>query len=49
VARELGVRGSSVGVVEGDDLLPRLPELVAAGHELANMDTGEPLGAGAAR
>ncbi|HEX2163297.1 MAG TPA: acyclic terpene utilization AtuA family protein [Thermoanaerobaculia bacterium] len=43
VARELGVRGLRVGVVEGDDLLPRLPELVAAGHELANMDTGEPI------
>jgi hypothetical protein len=44
VARELGVRGIRVGVVEGDDLLPRLPELVAAGHALANMDTGEPIG-----
>lgn len=41
VARELGVHGIRVGVVEGDDLLPRLPELVAAGHELVNMDTGE--------
>ena len=44
VARELGVHGIRVGVVEGDDLLPRLPELVAAGHALANMDTGEPIG-----
>jgi hypothetical protein len=43
VARELGVSGLRVGVVEGDDVLPRLPELVAAGHELANMDTGEPI------
>jgi hypothetical protein len=43
VARELGVRGLRVGVVEGDDVLPRLAELVAAGHELANMDTGEPM------
>ena len=43
VARELGVTGLRVGVVEGDDVLPRLPELVAAGHELANMDTGEPI------
>jgi hypothetical protein len=43
VARELGVRGLRVGVVEGDDLLPRLPELVEAGHELRNMDTGEPI------
>ncbi|HEX6059314.1 MAG TPA: acyclic terpene utilization AtuA family protein [Gemmatimonadaceae bacterium] len=38
-------RGSSVpvGVVTGDDLLPRIDELIAAGHPLANMDTGEPL------
>ena len=32
-----------IGVVTGDDLLPRLDELAAAGHPLANMDTGEPL------
>ena len=43
VARELGVGGLRVGVVEGDDLLARLPDLVAAGHELRHMDTGEPL------
>jgi hypothetical protein len=43
MARERGVRGLRVGVVEGDDLLARLPELVAAGHELRNMDTGAPI------
>ncbi len=43
VARELGIHGLRVGTVEGDDLLPRLPELLAAGHPLANMDSGEPL------
>src|SRR4051812_25669173 len=32
-----------VGVVTGDDLLPRLDELLASGHELRNMDTGEPV------
>ena len=32
-----------VGVVTGDDLLPRLDELMAGGHELRNMDTGEAL------
>ena len=32
-----------IGVVTGDDLLPRLDELVDGGHALANMDTGEPL------
>ena len=32
-----------LGVVTGDDLLPRLDALMAEGHALANMDTGEPL------
>ena len=32
-----------IGIVTGDDLLPRIDELVARGHVLANMDTGEPL------
>ena len=32
-----------IGVVTGDDLLPRLDDLIARGHRLANMDTGEPL------
>lgn len=40
-------RGASgklqIGVVTGDDLLPRLDDLIARGHALANMDTGEPL------
>jgi hypothetical protein len=44
VARKHGVADAvRVGVVTGDDLLPRLDELIAAGHELANMDTGESL------
>ncbi len=43
VARDRGIKGLRVGVVEGDDLLPRLKDLIAAGHALANMDTGEPL------
>lgn len=49
VARELGVSGLRIGVVEGDDMLARLPALVAAGHPLANMDTGEPLAPHVAR
>jgi Acyclic terpene utilisation family protein AtuA len=43
VARELGVNGLRIGVVEGDDLLPRLKDLIAAGHPLKNMETGEPI------
>ena len=34
VARELGVSGLRVGVVEGDDIFPRLRELIAAGHAM---------------
>src|SRR4030088_3071308 len=38
-------RGSKlrIGVVTGDDLLGRLGDLIAHGHSLANMETGEPL------
>ena len=44
VARRHGAAGRlTVGVVTGDDLLPRLDELIAGGHPLANMETGESL------
>jgi hypothetical protein len=44
LAGERGARGRvRIGVVTGDDLLGRLDELIAAGHQLANMDTGAPL------
>jgi len=32
-----------IGVVTGDDLLPRIDELIAAGHGLKHMETGAPL------
>jgi len=32
-----------VAVVLGDDIFPRLDELMAAGHAMANMETGAPL------
>lgn len=32
-----------VAVVLGDDIFPRLDELMAAGHAMANMETGVPL------
>jgi len=42
--RRAGVTGrAKVGLVTGDDLMDRLDELLDAGHELANMETGEPL------
>ncbi|HSW31079.1 MAG TPA: acyclic terpene utilization AtuA family protein [Longimicrobiales bacterium] len=44
VARRAGLTGkSNVGLVTGDDLMERLDELLAAGHPLANLETGAPL------
>src|SRR6476661_10512069 len=44
VARKAGAAGKvRVGVVTGDDLLPRLDELIASGHSLTHMETGEAL------
>ena len=43
-AEKSGVRGKiRIGVVTGDDILDRIDSLLAEGHLLANMDTGEPL------
>jgi len=43
-ARARGISQSlRIAVVTGDDLLPRLDELLAAGHALSHMETGEPL------
>jgi hypothetical protein len=46
VARKLGLSGKvPIALVTGDDILPRLDELLARGHELQDMDTGRPLSA----
>ncbi len=42
-AERQGLHGLRIAVVTGDDLLPRLPELLAAGEALANLETREPL------
>ena len=43
-ARAAGVGGRArIGVVTGDDILARLPDLLERGVELRNMETGEPL------
>jgi hypothetical protein len=43
-ARKLGLADRvKVALVTGDDILPRLDELLEAGHELRDMDTGRPL------
>jgi hypothetical protein len=38
-----GLHHHRTATVSGDDLLPRLDALLAAGHQLGNLDTGEPL------
>jgi Acyclic terpene utilisation family protein AtuA len=40
--RQAGV-SRRFGIVSGDDLMPRLDALLAGGHPLTNLDTGEPL------
>jgi hypothetical protein len=43
-ARKAGLNGKvRIGVVTGDDILERLPDLIRRGHTLANMETGRPL------
>jgi Acyclic terpene utilisation family protein AtuA len=42
-AERHGLAGLKIAVVTGDDLLPRLRDLLAAGETLTNMETGEPL------
>src|SRR5437763_8535197 len=44
VASELGLSGKfRIGIVTGDDIMPRIDELLERGVELRNMDTDEPL------
>jgi hypothetical protein len=44
VARELGLSGKlKIGIVTGDDIMPRIDELLARGVAMRNMDTGATL------
>jgi hypothetical protein len=45
VARKHGISGLRIGIVTGDDILPRIDELLAAGHPMLHLDTGVPLAA----
>jgi hypothetical protein len=43
-ARKLGLAGKlKIGLITGDDIMDRLDDLLARGHELKNLDTGESL------
>lgn len=44
VAREIGLAGKlKIGIVTGDDIMPRIDEFLARGVALRNMDTGADL------
>ncbi len=43
IAKEKGFTGLKVAVVDGDDILDNIDALITEGHQLKNMDTGEPI------
>ncbi len=43
IAKAKGVKNLKVAVVAGDNILPNIDELIASGHALNNMETGEPI------
>lgn len=43
VVEEQGYKDIKVAVVDGDNILDRIDDLIADGHELKNMDSGEPI------
>jgi hypothetical protein len=45
ILAEAGLPGRRIAIVFGDDLLPRLDDLLAQGQTFTNLDTGEPLAA----
>src|SRR5215467_14455837 len=42
-AERHGLHGLTIATVSGDDVLTRLPDLLATGERVANIETGEPL------
>jgi len=43
LCEELGLHGTKVAVVTGDDIMDRIDELLDQGIQLENIDTGQPL------
>jgi hypothetical protein len=43
LAEKKGITGLTIGIVSGDDILPRVDALREEGHALANMESGEEL------
>ena len=43
VAKKLGITGLRIGVVMGDNILMHIDGLIADGHAMNNMETGQPI------
>ena len=43
VAKKLGITGLKIGVVMGDNILMHIDGLIADGHAMNNMETGQPI------
>ncbi len=43
VAEDLGLSGLKIAAVYGDDILGQIDSMIASGHPMNNMETGEPL------
>ena len=43
LAKSKGITGLKIGVITGDDILPRMDEILADGHDMLHMETGEPI------
>lgn len=41
ITEKAGLSGLKIAVVDGDDILPNLDNLIEAGHQLKNMETGK--------
>ncbi|OWY17196.1 DUF1446 domain-containing protein [Sphingobacteriales bacterium UPWRP_1] len=42
ILQQQGITNFNIATITGDDLLPRLPQLLQNGHELRHLDTGRP-------
>ncbi|MFN4903389.1 MAG: acyclic terpene utilization AtuA family protein, partial [Ignavibacteria bacterium] len=43
VAKKLGIKGLKIGVVMGDNILMHIDGLIAEGHAMNNMESGQPI------
>jgi len=43
VAKKLGIKGLKIGVVMGDNILMHIDGLIADGHAMNNMESGQPI------